>query len=288
MSFRALLYASYGLLVVVALGVAIRQPLLFQKLNTIRPAPEGIPDLRIADGRYLDIDPLIRSIPFQKADRLWDVRPADRYRHTILEGKGNCSQMVFGLGYQLDREGVDYQVIHLMTSAGLEIGDGHTVIRVPYRHDGAERVGVVDVSFGAILAGAGGPLDVAELEAAPVEGWASIPLNEQARFPYYHDEDDFVPEAVLGYIPAAEVRRYFDFLDRIYVPLGHGALEKYFYDGLALLLGVLPEVSVPLHEELLADRRADWIVHRGALGVLRSTLVCVPLLVVWEIRRRRR
>ena len=281
---RSIAYALYGLLVAAAIGVACSNPLLFQKLNTLRPAA-AIPDLDTRAGRWLDIDAIVRPIPIHGRP-VWNVDPATRYRRTMIEGGGNCSQMAFGMAYQLDREAIDYQIIHMLTPGGLGMGDGHTVIRVPYRYEGVDRVGLVDLSFGVILTGASGPLDVAEVEAAPVDGWGFAPLNDRARFPDYHD--DFLVDAVLGYVPPSEVHDYYAFLDRVYFSLGSDRTEKYLFDGLALVLGVLPEVFVPLYDELMAQHRVDLFLYRGALAVMRSAAVLLPLLIGFELLRWRR
>jgi len=281
---RTLAYALYGLLVAAAVGVAVSNPLLFQKLNTLRPV-SGIPDLVPRTGGFVDVDAVVRRIPMHGRP-VWNVEPATRYRRTMIEGGGNCSQMAFGMAYQLDREGIDYQIIHMFRSDGLGKGDGHTVIRIPYRYDGVDRVGLVDLSFGVILTGASGFLDVAEVEAAPVDGWGFTPLNDQARFPDYHD--DFLVKAVLGFVPPSEVHDYYVFLDRVYFSLGSDLMEKYLFDGLALLLGVLPEVYVPLYAPLMARHRTDLVVYRGALAVIRSAAVLVPLLLGFELLRMRR
>ncbi|HKJ23885.1 MAG TPA: hypothetical protein VKB65_03625 [Myxococcota bacterium] len=276
-------YAAYGLLLLGAIAVAASNPLLFQKMNTLRRA-EGIPDLDTSRG-FVDIASVVGRIPLN-GHEVWCVDPATRWRGTVLEGGGNCSQMCFGLAYQLDREGVDYQIIHMLTPKGVGHGDGHTVIRLPYRFDGVERVGLVDVSFGSILTGDGVPLDVAQVAAPPVEGWGHIPLNAAARFPNYHD--DFLVDAVIGYVPPSEVHDYYAFIQRVYFSLGADKPEKYVFDGLALLLGHLPEVYVPEYDRLLRTHRLDLFLHRGALAVMRSALLIVPGILGFEALRRRR
>jgi len=280
---RYVFHVVYGLLLLGAFGVAVSNPLLFQKLNTLRPT-ERVPELDTSRG-FLDIEAVLRPIPLNHTS-VWNVDPRRRHRRTMIEGGGNCSQMCFGLAYQLERDALDYQIIHLFTPEGLAIGDGHTVIRIPYRIAGVERVGLVDVSFGSILTGAVGPLDVADIVDPPVAGWGHLPLNDAARFPNYHD--DFLVDAIVGYVPPAEVRCYYAFLDRVYFPMGSDKAEKYLFDGLALLLGRLPEVYVPEYERLLASRQVDLALHRGALAVMRSALLVLPGMLFFGLLRRRR
>lgn len=279
---RFRVYAAYGLLLVGAFGVAVANPLLFQKMNTLRPI-DRIPDLDTSRG-YLDIAAVLGAIPLH-GDQVWSVNPATRYRRTVIEGGGNCSQVCYGLAYELDREGIDYQIIHMMTPTGIGYGDGHTVLRLPYRYDGVERVGLVDMSFGSILTGAAGPLDVADIESPPVPGWGHIPLNAAARFPNYHD--DFLVDALVGYVPPNEVHRYYAFIERVYFSIGAPKAEKYFFDGIALVLEQLPHIYVPEYDRLLASHGLDRWLERGALAVLRSALLLVPGMLVFELLRRR-
>jgi hypothetical protein len=284
---RFLAYGLYALLVVGCFAFAAIRPHALQKANTLRRA-DHVPDLRAPETGSVDVERLIGSIPLDpEGDKVWNIHPEVRYRQTILEGRGSCSQMAYGLAYRLGREGVDYQIIHMLDPRAFTRGGGHTVIRLAYRHDGVERVGLIDVSFGALLVGASGPLDVAEVEAAPVEGWDFIPLNDAARFPDYHD-DGFIPRVYLGYIPASEVRDYYAFLDRVYFSFGNDMLEKYLFDGLALLVGRLPEIFVVHYDDLVAGREVELGLARASLLGLRSAVVVLPLILVLEGARRRR
>jgi len=276
---RSVVYAAYAAAVASALGLAVREPFLFQKLNTLRPAP-GIPALRASEP--VDVEALMRPVPLHGRP-VRNVHPETRWRRTLVEGGGNCSQISFGLAYHLSRIGVDYQIIHMLTSEGLALGQGHTVVRLRYRLDGATGVGLLDASFGVMLHGAKGVLDVEDVENAPVPGWDELALNDAARFPDY--DDDFLTEAVIGYVPKADVDRYYAFLDRVYRPLGSDIFEKYVFDGMALVFGVLPRVWVPEYGSLVDPLRGALLLHRGALWILRSTLVVLPLFALLEVRR---
>lgn len=281
---RFLAYFVYLAVVAAAFAVAAADPLLFQKLNTVRPV-EAVPDLSTEPGGFLDIEATLRPIPLH-GRQVWNVFPETRHRRTMVEGGGNCSQISFGLAYQLERQGIDYQIIHMFTPAGLGLGDGHTVIRIPYVYQGVEYVGLVDMSFGGLLVGDDGMLDVADVEAAPVPGWSQIDLNAKSRFPDYHD--DFLVGAIVGYVPPSEVRDYYGFIERVYVTVGADMAEKFLFDGLALLFGRLPEVYVPRYDALVVGRGADLRRHRAALAGLRSALVVLPLILGFELLRLRR
>ncbi|MBW2315886.1 MAG: hypothetical protein JRH10_17080 [Deltaproteobacteria bacterium] len=281
---RFFAYVAYLALVAAAFAVAAADPLLFQKLNTVRPV-DGIPDLSAEPGGYLDIEAVLRPIPLH-GRQVWNVLPETRHRRTMIEGGGNCSQISFGFAYQLERQGIDYQIIHMFTPAGLGLGDGHTVIRVPFVYEGVEHVGLVDMSFGGLLVGDRGMLDVADVDAAPVPGWSQIDLNAKARFPDYHD--NFLVGAIVGYVPSSEIRDYYAFIERVYLTVGADMAEKFFFDGLALLFGRLPEVYVPRYDELVAGRDRDLKRHRAALAGMRSALFVVPMILAFELLLLRR
>ena len=93
---------------------------------------------------------------------------------------------------------------------------------------------------------------------------------------------------VIGYIPGEDVSRYFRFLETAYVSLGSGRLEKYVFDGLALLLGYYPEIGVLEYERLTEGRGLQIAWHRSSAWVLRSAFAVLPLLLVVELAARLR
>ena len=272
---RSLARAIYVVLVMASVAIAAHRPLLFQKLNTLAPA-DGFPELS-RTGEPLDVAAVVGSIPLKRAVA-WTVHPSERYRRTILEGRGNCSQLAFGLAYQLERTGTDYQIVHLMKVGGLANGAGHTVVRTRYRLDGSERLGLVDLVGGGVPEVGGHALDVAALDKGPVDGLRFRFVNEAGRDPsrYYREH---LADAVVGYVPREEVRRYYRFLETIFVPLGHEKLEKYVYDGLALLSGFLPRIYVPRYDQLMAQYAGVAALHPAALWTLRSVPVVVLIWV---------
>jgi hypothetical protein len=279
---RFLAYAIYGLLVVAALIVAAREPLLFQKLNTLMPAT-GFPPLARSSSGPLEIEEVLGSIPL-KVRASWAVHPKRRYERTIIEGLGNCSQLSFGLAYALEQSGRDYQIIHMLNPAGLQLGEGHTVIRVRYQLDDSERLGLVDMVSGGLLQVGERELDVEVLNAGPVEDLAFRPLNAAARSPLEYFSNR-LNASVVAYVPSSEVRRYYDFLNAVYLPLGHEKVEKYVFDGMALLLGFLPRVYMPRYEAFMSELDHEPALYRASLWTLRSTLLMVPLILGIEIVR---
>lgn len=108
-------------------------------------------------------------------------------------------------------------------------------------------------------------------------------LNDDS--PYY---EKFLDNVSIGYIPSREIDRYFDFIEHIYFPLGNDRLEKYLYDGLALLVGFLPKIYVPNYEALVREHRFEILLQRSALWIERTALLVIPgFLLHGAIRRFR-
>ncbi len=214
MSARRTAMASYLILVALSLGAAMRAPIAIQKINAIVPAQDFAP---IDGERSLDVAAVVGAIPY-RPQPVWTVDPSRKYHQTIIEGFGNCSQKTFGLAFLLDQTGIDYQVIHLLPPDRFLIGGGHTVLRTRYRYQGSERVGIVDLLEAGLPVSASGYADIDTLAAGPLADFRFELLNATTDgvSGFY---GDFLNEAVLAYIPASEIARYFRFLETVYVPL---------------------------------------------------------------------
>lgn len=280
--FRLRIYFVIGILGLLTLGTVASRPYAFQKLNTVVPV-EGFEPLH-ASPQPVDIAGIIESAPFVPGTAV-TADPARKYRLTIEQGTGNCSERAFGLAWKLRQSGVDLQIVHLLPHAGFVRGEGHTVIRIPYAMDGSERVGVVDLLEGGLPTDHGEPLDIDELSHGAIDD-ASI----RSLTPLQDDESsyygEFLDRVSIGFIPAREIDPYFEFIERVYVPLGNDRLEKYVYDGLALLVGVLPETHVPEYQILVEDHTTELWLHRSALWIMRSLIFVIPAILVFEIGLR--
>lgn len=275
---RSRIYLACGLIVCLSLGLAILRPYGFQKLNTIVPA-DGFEPLR-RPSVPVDIAGIIGRAPFRPGAAV-SADPARKYRLTVEEGTGNCSERAFGLAWKLRQSEIDLQIVHLLPRSDFVQGRGHSVIRIPYEDGGATRVGLVDLLEGGLPSSGGQPLDIEDLTHGSIADFEirSLTRLQDSESPYYEDSLDNVS---IGYIPAREIDRYFDFIEWIYVPLGNDRLEKIFYDGLALIVGVLPKVYVPDHENLVRAHRVEMWLQNAALWVQRLMFLGLPVVLVVE------
>jgi hypothetical protein len=281
------LASTYGLLLLIAIGIAVWNPLAFQRANIARPAAEAaIPDLAVSPP--FDADKIIGAIPYRGGE-VWSVQPSAKYEATILGGSGNCATKTFGLAYHLGETGIDYQIIDLVHPETFLTGYGHTLMRVDYLHNGEQRLGLIDLLEGGVPFDGERYFDVADLVDGAIPNSRIDPLNER-KDDHARYFGEFLDGVVLAYRPAAEVNRYHDFLSSVYVPFGHEKLEKYLYDGVALLFGVLPSLHVTDYDRLLETTASQIYPRRIALWTLRSAFIMLPLflLIGWRLRRSTR
>lgn len=250
-------------------------PIAFQRASAIVIAPEPTVDWE-AESPVLDAKRVIGAIPFRSNETLYEVLPERLYERAILGGRGNCANKVRGLTVYLNRAGIPFQRIDLTPVDGFLFGKGHVVLRTKYEYEGKVRVGIIDVLEGSLLALDGKPIDLPQFRKAQPFSIAMVPLNirSDGSSDYY---GTFLQESVITTTPPSDTRRYFQFIEAIYVPLGAPRFERILYNGLAVLAGFFPRlcVSEADYERLFGERM--YIVY-GA-GVLRWSLRLIILLV---------
>ncbi len=272
-----LLFAYLGALALALVTVGL-QPVAFQKSNAIR-AVRTLPELGTGDA--LDVTNIVGAIPYQPGE-VWSVLPAEKYRRTIEEGRGNCSQKTFGLAWWLDREGRPFQVVHLLPLESFLAGGGHTLLRARVDWRDQEQTALVDLRQGALPMSGDRPIDITDLAAGPIDGFHFELLNPGgADSTVYFGA--FLDSAVVGVIPDPEIDRYFRFLEAVYRPLGNQRIEKLIYDGLALLLGYYPTIHVIDTDRLFAGRGVARTRYQATLWLLRSALVVLPAFLMMEL-----
>lgn len=80
---RLRIYLVFGFLAILSLGLAVSDPIAFQKLNTIVPA-DGFEALQLPDTPVGIVD-IIEKAPIRRGP-VATVDPAKKYRLTILGG----------------------------------------------------------------------------------------------------------------------------------------------------------------------------------------------------------
>lgn len=249
---------------VVAVSILLGLSLLPLAINPIAYVKavsivEGPPPRPLSlSSKILDVQPFIREIPYQAVPRRVDViDPAERYRQTIMEGQGYCSDMVKGMSYYLASLGVDYQIIHILPREHLLDGWGHTLIRAPLRLSDQTALGLVDILEGGILKSGNHYADYTDLATAqPVQILRLHPDRNLG----WSNYSELLPGASVGYTSAHEANRFSNYLQRFYVPMQSAQLENAFYIGSSLMTGVYPAITVRSIEETFSpeDRWLRW------------------------------
>lgn len=286
------LYLPIMGLMVVGLVLAAKYPVAFQKVSAIEVVPEGLACTPPTTGQYIDIDAIIGRIPYVPVPTdVFSILPSVKYEKTIKEGNGNCSNLVFGMSYELLLGGVDFRIVHLMPD-GFLLGEGHTVIRVPMKQAGKSFIGILDIlNAGVPGSSSGVPVDLPDLRQ-PID--ISVMGLNPLRTPqdvYYTPE--FLNSTVNGCIDGGQVRAYFAFIERYYISIGSEILEKYLYDGLAVVAGTYPSIRVSPQsfDTLFGERMWVYWGFSATLWLFRALAIFGPLVIAFEIflwRRRSR
>lgn len=289
-------YAFIGMAIMLSLaGVFFVGPVAFQKANLIK-IDDGSYSTAQSDEELFDVASFLSSIPYQdKPQMIWDVLPENKYRKAIIEGGGNCSNLVFGAAHYLIDNEVDFSIVHLMPKSSFLRGGGHTVLELGYAINGAEKVALVDIlEAGLPIDAEGNALRLEDLllsQDGMVE-YDLIRLNRAKSGPSRYWNDAFISSATPGWISGNEVRDYFRFIDFLYFNFGSARLEKYLFDGLALLVGKLPTIYVTdtgFSDLFSYDRNnVTLVISRISLTLLRLSGLAVLLLVLFHVVYRLR
>lgn len=263
------------------------KPLAFVKSVTI-VGQTTAPEILQTD-HLLDVARFIGAIPYlHDWETIYSVYPVNKFDQTVIKGNGNCSNLVFGTAYELDRGGIDYEIIHLLPRSRVLNGEGHVVLRVPYRFQGAQRIGIIDMQAAGLPQSQGQFVDRKDLETGSLLEYTLLQLNPRRDYSNSYYYTDFLETAHTGSMPAKEVRRYFRFIELIYVPLGNAELEKYIFDGLAILLGVYPSIYVASLSSVFEDVQLQRYFFLFALLMMRSLPIFLLLFVLSKIMLSRR
>lgn len=252
---------------VVALFFILTSPFSLQKSlsiqqNDVRDVITDA-DARITGkGELFDIRLFLGAIPYNDNPKMvYAVLPKSRYQKTVIEGDGNCSNLVFGVAYYLLKKQHDFQVVHFIPVDFFMNGDGHTVLNTYYSLDGVGVIfGVVDVFEGGIPSYSGQPVTLNQLLEYD-DDITIMPLTSLKDNVSLYYTREFLQSAVIGVVSSEDISDYFHFIEKIYVPILSQKAEKYVYDSISLLFGRFPVTKVsPADYERLFQKNAGILV----------------------------
>ncbi len=248
------------------ISLVLSSPIAFQKAVSIVEVRK-LPSLG-GGGVAWDVEPFVRGIPPPPNTKIvWEVMPEKKYIRTILGGAGNCSSLSFGAAYKMLKSNIDFQIVHILLPETFTKGWAHTILFSKIRHNGREERALVDLLFGGLPRSGNRLLELDDIRHGPVQGFSFEHLNDRKidASSYY---GDYLKGAVVGVRTATDVKEYFHFISSIHVDLKSARLEKYIFDGLAVLFGKYPPTYVESRAALGAPR-GYWITYLIVLWLLR-------------------
>ena len=284
-------------LLVLGVGIVILLgPLAFLKSLSIRPTTDIAGLINLDETNRVDIEGILSRIPYHENTYVQTLLPKDKYKKTILDGYGDCSNLSYGLAYYLNDQDIDYQLVHFLYRDGFLTGKGHVALQTSYTLNDKEFTGIVDVLEGGLPVIKGNFVNLHDLFANRVGNGSILSLSpvKDNRSKYY--THDFLDESVIGVMTGREIEDYYNFLEVIYVPLGSEQLEKYVYDGISVLAGKYPAVYVAEsdYRSLFENHGAVKFISVSVLWIFRicvlliiGALIAVGWIVISQSTRRR-
>ena len=278
-----------ALVLLASLGIAAHSQIAFKTVTALTDEP--LPAFDPHD--HIDITGILRAIPDRgpegTADMVYAAHPAARYQRSVVEGYGNCSNLVKGLSWGLLRDGHDFEVVYVFPLGTFLQGRGHTILRANLELPEGPRVGLVDVAAAAIPRQAGRALDVRDFEGA-VPAVHLDPLRPESEDWSFFYTPEFLGDSVIGRTSSVETARWYRVLDALYVDVGlPEKLDKIIYLGIGALLGEIAPIHVDDLSVLRSRHPYQFAVMKSALWGMRiAPLVLLGCGLAWLVDRLRR
>jgi hypothetical protein len=269
--------------------LAARLPIAFKTITAFTDEP--LPAFEARDP--IDIASIVRAIPDRgvagTADTVYAAHPAQRYQRSVVEGYGNCSNLVKGVSWGLLRDHHAFEIVYMLPAETFLEGRGHTILRAKLALPEGPRVGLVDVAAAAIPRVAGRVLDVADLGGA-VPAVDLDPLRPESEdwAPFYDAAS--LADVVIGRTSSAETARWYRFVDAIYLDLGlPEKLDKIVYVGIGVVVGVFPAIHVGDLAALRGRHPFEFAEMNAALWGMRiAPVILLGCALSWLVAGRRR
>jgi len=281
--------AVAALVLVVSLGLAGHSPIGFKTVAALTDEP--LPAFAARDA--IDIASIVRAIPDRgvagTADTVYAAHPAERYRRSVVEGYGNCSNLVKGLSFGLLRDGYEFEIVYMFPIEDFLDGQGHTVLRAKFDLPEGRAVGVADIAAAAVPRVGARLLDVGDFaHAIPAVHLDPLRPESEDWSPYYGAA--FLGDVAIGRTSSADTARWFHFIESIYLDLGlPDKLDKMLYVGVGVVLGELPPIHVGDLAQLRGRHPYAFASMTAALWGLRvAPLVLLGCGLHWLVEALRR
>jgi len=268
---------------------AVTSPVALQKILSLKVIDKSLPIYSdyFYQSELEEISELIKNIPYKNdaATSSWFVHPREKYKDTIMEGNGNCSNLAFGAMYKLIADKKRAVIIHLLqTDLGFLNGAGHTAIQI----DIGEKEIIVDVLEGGLPLQNEKLINALKFELNDSDVFTHRVLSDYKDDKNFYFSKEYLSQIQFGVIPQKEIEEYFYFLELIYVPLGSTYFEKLFFDTVALFFGKYPNtyVSEDLEQRILDNAVFSYIFAFGSLISFHLSYLFGSLILLRNLMRR--
>lgn len=263
--------------------IIMSQPHRFQKWNSIKSIGkyQGNRELK---KNYIDIQYFVTNIPYQaNSNFTYLVYPKDKYKNAIIEGNGDCSNFSFGGAYYLLKKNIEFEVIHFFIPETFFTFGGHVALRAPYTLRGKKGIGIIDLAGGGVPKFNNTIVDYFDLGNKDKIGDIYFDRINKNASKYYENyyKKEYLNKVQIGFTKSADVIRYFDFIEKVYIPLDNSKIEKMLYDGLAILLGQYYTIYVD--EELISSFVFQIYFFKTILFLVRILLLSLTLIAFYEL-----
>lgn len=284
-------YSLVGVTCFVLTGflAAVKFPLLFKYADSLEIVEESYIQLFTHNASSVTVEEtqrlekLVANIPFVPQSRdVFTVSYEDKFRRTIEEGDGNCSNHVTAISWYILRKlhTKSFNIVHFLPRESFINGFGHTVVDFD---------GIYDVFEGGVWINESGRKvslqDV--LDVNPQVGMKQLVmrgLNSKKENKNKTYVNDLIGMNLIGITPAESFQEYLEFIDRIYIPISNKQLEKYFYDAVALFFSKLPKVyTVAKPGDIYGKYDVAITLAKLWLFIVRLLPFLVGLLFLWKM-----
>lgn len=276
---------------------AFKTPLLFKYAETLvvvnslklEPSITSIPDMLNDD--LFKLNQLVFQIPFPPGNtaidgryHINDINFVDKFRLSILQGGGDCSNHIGSMSWYLltELETEEFNIVHFFPKQSFIEGFGHSVLDAGAIYDIFEGgVWVKSDESALTLRDIVSTSSLSDRQHFKMKSLNSHRENQNRTTKNYVSE--IIDLNIIGVTPAKSYNQYVQFIDSIYVPFKNKKIEKYFYDGIAMFFGNLPAVYVDVD---LEDLLGHYIIpYKLAKLWIFSMRVMMILFLLWFLKK---
>jgi len=222
----------------------VTSPIALQKILSLKPYSDEVTlyNSEFQLNQSNEISDFINSIPYRdNPSSSWFVDPKLKYQDTILNGNGNCSNLAFGGMYAFIQSKKQAAIIHLLKKDYRFLsGVGHMVLSVNVEDNNI----VLDVVEGGIPIQNENYIDAQNFSYDANDVFTHRVLSDRKDGQNRFFTNEYLQGIVFGSTPQSEIADYFNFLNKLYVPLGNIYVEKLIYDTLSVVFGFYPNTYV--------------------------------------------